>query len=239
MLEIGPGAGALTSELLSRGRRVAAVEIDRDLARGLRERFPADRLWVTEGDILAIPFREVARMAGWPEGAPFAVAGNLPYNISKPVAMRVVQQRADVDRAVLMYQREVAERLIAGPGTRSYGPLSVLVGTAYDVAIAFDLPPSAFRPAPKVWSSVTVWSRRQTGAFDDAEMAALSRCLATCFAHRRRTLLNNLRAALPGGEAAARALLEAAGIAPDVRAEAVAPARFVALSRAWPEDSVR
>lgn len=239
MLEIGPGAGALTAELLARGERVAAVEIDRDLARGLRERFPTDRLWVTEGDILTIPFREVARMAGWQEGVPFAVAGNLPYNISKPVAMRVVQQRADVDRAVLMYQREVAERLIARPGTRSYGPLSVLVGTAYDVAIAFDLPPSAFRPAPKVWSSVTVWSRRRPAQFDDAEMAALSRCLATCFAHRRRTLLSNLRAALSGGEAAARALLEAAGIAPDVRAEAVAPAGFVALSRAWPEDSER
>ena len=227
VLEIGPGRGALTEALLAAVPSLLAVEIDRDLVRLLRGRFSEDRLRLIEHDVLDVRFAELAP-------GPIVIAGNLPYYISKPVAMKLVTERRSVARAVLMFQREVADRLTALPGTRAYGPLSILCGRAYRIERLFDLPPGAFRPSPKVVSSVTLWTPRGDGSLDDALVAPLRLVLGAAFAHRRQTIQKNLRVALPGGDVAARTLLETTALDGRLRAEMIPPEGFVALARAWP-----
>ncbi len=228
VLEIGPGRGALTEALLAAVPSVIAVEIDRDLARALRAKFPPDRLRLLEQDVLDLPLSSVG------PGLPLVVAGNLPYNISKPVASKLVFERAFVARAVLMFQREVAGRLTAAPGTADYGPLRVLCGQAFRIERLFDLGPGAFRPSPKVVSTVTLWTPREAGSLPEPAVAPLREVLRAAFAHRRQTLQKNLRAALPGGEAAAAALLRSCGLDGGLRAERLTPEEFMALARAWP-----
>ena len=225
VLEIGPGRAALTAALLEVMPRITVVEIDRDLADALRARFPAERLRVVEGDVLETSW------SAW--GAPVVLVGNLPYNISKPVAMRLVEERARIDRAVLTFQREVAHRLTATPGTGAYGPLTVLAGRAFRIERLFDLPAGAFRPRPKVVSTVTRWLPLPAASLPDGLVRPLREALRACFAHRRKTLLTNLRDALPGGEAAARELLARAEIDGRLRAEAIPPDGFVRLAGLW------
>jgi 16S rRNA (adenine1518-N6/adenine1519-N6)-dimethyltransferase len=209
---------------------VAAIEIDRDLARDLRARFATPELALLERSVLDVTLDEVAALLEAP-GAALRVVGNLPYNVSKPVADKLVRERARVARAVLMFQREVASRLTAAPGGRDYGPLTVLVGAAFAVERAFDLAPTSFRPPPRVVSTVTLWTPRAEPLGPRAE-AALRAALRAGFAQRRRTLRNNLGRAL--GEPAATALLRQAEIDGELRAEAVAPAGWRRLSALWP-----
>jgi 16S rRNA (adenine1518-N6/adenine1519-N6)-dimethyltransferase len=231
VLEIGPGLGALTERILDAVPRIAAVEIDRDLARALRERFDASRLVLFERDVLGLPFAEVRAALGG-DVERLVVIGSLPYNVSKPIARKLVEERAAVERAVLVFQREVAVRLCASHGTKDYGPLTVLVGRGYDVRTLTTLPPAAFRPRPEVHSAVTLWTPRETGD-DEAFLARLESCLATAFGRRRQTILRNLRESL-GDEETARSLLREAGIDGALRAEAVPPELLVALARLWP-----
>ena len=128
VLEIGPGRGVLTTELIDRAGAVTAIEIDRDLAAELVRRFDESQLTLIQQDILGV---DLGRCVELPDGNPpreWVVAGNLPYNLSKPIAMKLIRERAAVKRAVLMFQREVAQRITAKPGTRDYGPLTVLAG---------------------------------------------------------------------------------------------------------------
>jgi len=228
ILEIGPGRGALTDALLDAVPSIRAVEIDRGLAHRLRQIHAADRLVLVEDDVLDVPFEAIA------EGRALVIAGNLPYNISKPVAMKLVVERRFVSRAVLMFQREVADRLTATPGSKAYGPISVLAGRAFRIERLFDLPPGAFRPSPKVVSSVTRWTKTDPDALPEPLVAPLRAVLQASFAHRRQTIGKNLREHLPGGEGAARALLTAHGIDPGARAEILSPDAFVALAADWP-----
>jgi 16S rRNA (adenine1518-N6/adenine1519-N6)-dimethyltransferase len=227
VVEIGPGRGALTAALLERVPFVTAIEIDRDLVASLRVGFPADRLRVIEADVLEI----------WSDlgvRPPLVVAGNLPYNISKPVAMTLISGRAEISRAVLMFQREVADRLTAIPGTPAYGPLSVLASRAFSIERLFTLPPGAFRPSPAVTSAVTRWTPRAADLLPPAIEPALKAVLRASFARRRQTILKNLRSALPGGEEQARTLLREAAIEPGLRAEALPGEAFMALAASWP-----
>jgi len=233
VLEIGPGRGALTEALLDSRARVVGVEFDRDLASHLRRRFSVAGLVVVEGDILTESFERIATDLDLDVKERFLVAGNLPYNISKPVATKMVEERGRVRRAVLMFQREVAERICAGPGSRSYAPLTVLVRQAYRVRIAFHLPPGAFRPRPAVTSTVTEWIPVEA-PIDDEALMRLRACLAACFSARRKTLRNNLRGIAPGGESQVRAILQEAGIDPGSRPEQVPPEKYVRLSGAFP-----
>jgi 16S rRNA (adenine1518-N6/adenine1519-N6)-dimethyltransferase len=228
ILEIGPGRGSLTDALLDAVPAMVAVEIDRDLAAALRARYHEDRLRLIESDVLDIAFDDVA------PSTPLVIAGNLPYNISKPVAMKLVVERRSVDRAVLMFQREVADRLTASPGDRAYGPLTVLAGLAYRIERLFDLRPGAFQPRPSVVSTVTRWTRREEDALPEDLVAPLMAALRAGFAHRRQTLQKNLRGILAGGDAAAVRVLTQAGIDGALRAEVIGPAGFVAIARAWP-----
>lgn len=232
LLEIGPGRGALTARLIERAGTIAAVELDRDLARTLRQRFDDDALWLIEGDVLDLEARAVLDGLGAGHGERLTVVGNLPYNISKPVAQKLLEWRRDVSRAVLMFQREVALRLTAGPGSRDYGPLGVLAGLCYGIECRFDLPPRAFRPVPKVVSTVTEWRPREQ-PLSPAREAAVRAVLATAFRHRRRTLHNNLRETL-GDERTVAELLARAEVDGSLRAEALPPKVFLRLADAWP-----
>jgi 16S rRNA (adenine1518-N6/adenine1519-N6)-dimethyltransferase len=133
-----------------------------------------------------------------------------------------------------MFQREVAARLTAQPGTKAYGPLSVLAGRAYRIERLFDVAPGGFRPPPKVVSTVTRWTAREADALPDSLVAGLRAVLGAAFAHRRQTLQKNLRERLEGGDEAARALLATAGIDGALRAEMIPPEGFEALARVWP-----
>ena len=226
VVEIGPGRGALTEEILGRVPRVTAIELDRDLCALLLARFGAERLQLVQADILDV---DLTRL-----GNALAIAGNLPYNVSKPVAMHLVRDRAAIDRAVLMFQREVADRLVAAPDTAAYGPLTVLAGLAFRIERVFDVPPGAFTPRPAVVSTVTRWTRAPADGLPSEFEAPLRAVLRASFARRRQTLLRNLRSVVPGGEAQAREVLSGAGIDGGLRAEAVPPDGFVALARLWP-----
>ncbi len=235
VLEIGPGRGALTTALLDAGLRVTAVEIDRDLAAHLEDRFRNCRFLLEDGDILEVRFEELLDRLDLPRADRFFVVGNLPYNISKPVVQKLVRERNAVSGAVLMFQKEVAARLTASPRSREYGPLGIFAGAFYRIRTLFDLAPGSFRPAPKVTSTVTVWTKPENRLLEPDSETRFKTCLAVCFRNRRRTLFNNLRHGLAGGEPAARDLLAASGLDGMARAESLDPAAFHTLARLWPD----
>jgi len=224
VIEIGPGRGAVTQALISRARHVIAVELDAELAEGLRKEFPPDKVTVVEQDVLQFDFAAAAAQSG---GRP-AVVGNLPYYITSPILHRLGENHAVLGRAVLMMQREVADRVCAAPGSRDYGLLSVTVQMYGEAEKLFTLPPGAFSPPPKVHSSVIRWRfapRFQTLGVDETRFPEFVR---TAFAQKRKTLGNNLRAAGIAPETIAHALT-AAGIDLQARAEALSIETLAAL----------
>jgi 16S rRNA (adenine1518-N6/adenine1519-N6)-dimethyltransferase len=233
ILEIGPGRGALTDALLTRVDRMAVIERDAALVDGLRRDHSPDRLVVFHDDVRRVELASIAPALGQPRATRLVVVGNLPYNISKPIAMKLIRERRSIDRAVLMFQKEVADRLTALPGSKAYGPLTVLAGLTYCVEQLFDLRPGAFRPRPKVDSTVTRWHTREVPGFDEQSESALRACLAASFGRRRQTLRNNLRSALRSSELAEK-LLESAELDGSLRAEAISPEAFVRLAHHWP-----
>ena len=191
-LEIGPGHGALTCPLLERANSVLAFEIDRDLAATLRDSDPG--LTLIEGDFLGMAKALSGRVA-----SPLRVAGNLPYNVASPILFKLIELHVSgvplVD-ATIMLQHEVANRLTASPGGRKYGVLSILVQYNADVELLFELPPGAFRPAPKVRSALVQLRFREPyqPARNPALLADLVRAI---FTHRRKTVSNALLAFPP------------------------------------------
>ncbi|SPE20925.1 Ribosomal RNA small subunit methyltransferase A [Candidatus Sulfotelmatomonas gaucii] len=225
VVEIGPGRGAITGALAARAARVFAIEFDRDLAAGLFERFETERVTVVEQDVLQFDFAEAAERAG----QRLCVAGNLPYYITSPIVLKLAKSHAALDLAVLMVQREVAERITAAPGSRDYGLLSVTAQMYGAVESLFTLPPSAFSPRPQVESTVFRWRFAPRFAELGIDEAGFLRFLRQAFAQKRKTLANNLRAAgaTPGDAAAA---LASTGIDAQARAEAVS---IEALASLW------
>ena len=218
MVEIGPGTGLLTDELARRVDRLHVVEIDRDLAAGLRARFPPDRVVVHEADALEFDFTALA--------APLRVVGNLPYNVSSPILFRMAGIAERLADCVFLLQKEVVLRMVAEPGSADYGRLSVMLQYRFLMAKALDVPPGAFTPPPKVDSAVV--RMRPLGAVrprarDEALFAAI---VAAAFSQRRKTLRNAARGAVP------EAAYERAGIDAGRRGETLAVAEFVALADA-------
>ena len=181
VIEIGPGRGALTAKLLGRAERVVAIELDARLAEDLRSKFAAEpRLEVIEQDVLATDLSQWGLVP---------IAGNLPYYIATAIIERVA--RLKPPRAVFLIQEEVADRLIADPGTRDYGFLTIQVAARMDVRRLARVPPEAFYPPPKVASAVIVLEP----AHQPPEVADVDRFIrfgAQCFLHKRKTLRNNL-----------------------------------------------
>jgi 16S rRNA (adenine1518-N6/adenine1519-N6)-dimethyltransferase len=226
VVEIGPGRGAITESLAARAGRVLAVELDRDLAAHLRAHFDPVRVEMVEQDVLRFDFAAAAAQAG----ERLRVAGNLPYAITSPILLKLAASHAALDLAVLMVQREVAERITAMPGTRDYGLLSVTMQMYGPVEQLFTLPPSAFSPPPKVHSTVFRWRFAPRFAELGVAESGFLRFLRQIFAQKRKTLANNLRAAGVASDAAAAAMT-AAEIDSKARAEAVPVEALAALWR--------
>jgi 16S rRNA (adenine1518-N6/adenine1519-N6)-dimethyltransferase len=178
VIEIGPGKGALTQKLLDRADRVIAIEVDTAFVEPLRARFPAPRLEVVHADVLTMD------LAQW---GPATIAGNLPYYITSPILEKTV--RLSPPRAVFLMQKEVAERLVAKPGTREYGYLTVQTALFAAARVLFEVMPGAFRPPPKVDSAVVLLEPR-IQEVDDRE--GLLEFVGRCFRQKRKTLRNNL-----------------------------------------------
>jgi 16S rRNA (adenine1518-N6/adenine1519-N6)-dimethyltransferase len=222
VVEIGPGPGGLTRALLAAGAaRVVAVERDERCLAALAELAAAHpgRLEIVPGDALEI---DAATLLP----APRRVIANLPYNIATPLLIRWLRQIGEWQALGLMFQKEVAERLVARPRTKSYGRLSVLTQWLTEAEAAFDIPPGAFMPAPKVTSTMTVL-RPRPAPLAAADFATLERVTASAFGQRRKMLRGSLKTL--GGDALA--LCEAAGIEPTARAEELDVAAFCALAR--------
>jgi 16S rRNA (adenine1518-N6/adenine1519-N6)-dimethyltransferase len=210
-LEIGPGTGILTLRLASKARHVTAVEIDRDLIAALVPKLPANAS-VVAGDVL-----EVDLAALVPDG-PLRVAGNLPYNISSPILFRLLDlgQRRPVRDATLMLQREVADRIVAKPGSAEYGVLSILLQWNTTVTKLLVLPPGAFRPPPKVTSAVIRLSFHEPDVpVSDPQL--FTRLVRSVFTHRRKTLSNALAPLAAELGVSPQAALRQAGLDPTRR----------------------
>ncbi len=226
-LEIGPGRGILTRALCKQARRVLAIEVDRSLGATLEEVLAGcTNVEIHFGDALDYPYEGLAPGT--------VVVANLPYNISSPLLFRLLEAHRQIDRMVLMLQTEVARRLVARPGTKDYGILSVLTQYRAVPSLAFHVSASCFRPRPAVGSTVVVLSVSREPAVSVTDEPLFIRVVRASFAHRRKTLVNSLR---DEGFPSERIMpaLEAAGIEPTKRAESLAIAQFAALANALAE----
>lgn len=196
VLEIGPGRGALTGMLASRLERLVVVEIDRDLAAFLRPRFDGPGFRLIEGDILHL---DLGRVVQEEDRDKLFIVGNLPYNITAPLLFRLLDQIGWVRRAVLMLQREVARRLVAHPGTREFGLLSVLVGMRADAEILLEVGPQSFRPRPKVDSAMVGLDFRPAWRYPVQDERMFMRLVRAAFAQKRKMLRNSLLALVQPG----------------------------------------
>lgn len=232
VVEIGPGKGAITEALAARAGRVLAIELDPPLAAALSAQFPADRVTVVQQDVLGFDFAAASAQAG----SRLRVAGNLPYYITSPILLKLAASHAALDLAVLMVQREVADRVTAAPGSRDYGLLSVTVQMYGPAERLFTLPPSAFSPPPDVHSSVFRWRFAPRFAELRVPEDGFLRFVRQAFAQKRKTLANNLRAAGVAPEAATEAMKHA-GIEAQARAEALPIEKLAALFTTLVRDS--
>ena len=227
-LEIGPGLGALTDELAARAGRLYLVEVDPALANRLAARFAGEpRVHVVAGDVLSMPLEEVVSEPA------VTVVANLPYNIAMPILFRLLDARARFPRAVVMLQREMAQRLAAAPGTAAYGVASVLVQAFAHVRIAFGVSRRSFLPRPDVDSAV-VDVRWSAAARADVGDVTLFRAVVRAAFGQRRKMLRNALAALATERAIdLAAAFATANIAPTARAETLDLAAFARLARAF------
>ena len=218
LLEIGPGLGALTLPLLQRLDRLTVVEIDRDLA-ALLANLPqaGGRLTVIEADALTVDYSSLGRG--------LRIVGNLPYNISTPLLIRLLTSGAEIDDLHLMLQKEVVDRLTAAPGCKAYGRLSVFAQYHGQVEALFEVPPEAFRPVPKVDSAFVRLIPWHDSPYPKLPQADLEFLVAKAFGMRRKTLANNLKPLFTAAE------LADLGIDPGLRPEQITVAQYVQLAK--------
>ena len=220
VVEIGPGLGALTVPLLGRLPHLHVVEIDRDLIARLKETWPADRLSIHEGDALNFDFAALASDAG----GKLRVVGNLPYNISSPLLFHLAEAADGVRDMTFMLQKEVVMRMVAEPGSDEYGRLSVMLQYRFRMGRIFDVPPGAFRPAPKVMSAIVRMVPLPADRPRARDEALFGRLVAAAFGQRRKTLRNTLRDFLDEADYAAL------DIDPGLRGERLSVADFIRLA---------
>lgn len=236
IIEIGPGRGVLTRRLAAAAGAVIAVELDRDLAAILRDE-AIPRVTVVEGDFLKVPPAELeGAIAEAGRGFPVRVAGNLPYNVASPIMFRLIELfngGLPIADGTLMLQREVADRLLAEPGTRDYSLLTVLIRQGAAVRRVLQLPPGAFRPPPKVQSTVVrlAFHPPDPAVADQSAFAAVTQAI---FSQRRKTLANALLAYPPATGLARDQLLSSLGIDPRRRPETLTLPELARLADALP-----
>jgi 16S rRNA (adenine1518-N6/adenine1519-N6)-dimethyltransferase len=223
VVEIGPGEGALTLPLLAAAGRLTAIELDTDLIPALRERAAAvGTLAIIQADVLTVDFTALASQLG---ATRLRIAGNLPYYISSPILFHCVEHAAAIQDMHFMLQKEVVDRMAAEPGSKVYGRLSVMLQLACRVVPLFDVPPGAFRPPPKVDSSVVRLVPLAAHELHDADPLRVHAVVKAAFAQRRKTLANGLKQLMDADA------IRQAGVDPGVRAETLAPADFVRLAK--------
>jgi 16S rRNA (adenine1518-N6/adenine1519-N6)-dimethyltransferase len=227
VLEIGPGLGALTDGLAAQAAMLYLVEVDRGLAGRLAARYAEDpHVRVLLGDVLELPLTELV-------AAPRAtVVANLPYNIASPVLFRLLELRTRFPRAVLMLQREMAERLAARPREDAYGSASVVVQAFAEVRIAFRVSRRSFLPRPAVDSAVVAIDWRETSRPDVGDEAVFRAVVRAAFGQRRKMLRNALASLAAQYGTTAEALLARAGVDPTARAETLDLEAFARLAHA-------
>ena len=219
LLEVGPGPGVLTGHLLADGRPLWAVDLDPEVIALLAQRFrDMAQFRLVQGDAVTVAL---------PEGGPFSVVGNLPYNAATAILTRFLVEPVPWERMVLMFQLEVGQKLLGLPGEKEYGPLSILAQLSCRLTRLMKLGPGAFRPAPKVDSAVLLFEPRPGLAIE--ERKALLELLHHSFRHRRKTLANNWHGRYAAGQI--QDLLAAEGLSPAVRAEGIPPATWLSLFR--------
>jgi 16S rRNA (adenine1518-N6/adenine1519-N6)-dimethyltransferase len=225
MIEIGPGLSALTAPLLDQLEKLTAIEIDRDLAARLRQRFSADRLTVVEADALQVNFTQF--------GSGLRIVGNLPYNISSPLLFALVECADQVRDQHFMLQREVVDRMVAEPGSSEYSRLSVMLQYRYRIHKLFDVAPEAFDPPPRVTSAIVRMIPRgneRVRALDEKLFAAV---VQRAFSQRRKMLRGVM------GEWTALIPWETLGVLPTWRAEQVSVSGFVGMADALVSSGIR
>ena len=195
IIEIGAGRGALTRRLIESGADVLAVELDRDLIPVLRKEFSSNENFkIIQADALQIDFRQILSESKI-QNPKSKIVANLPYNISTAILQRLLEQRAVFSELILMLQREVVDRMTAPPGNSERGYLSVLIEAYADAEKLFDVPPQAFRPVPKVWSSVVRLQIKEASLITSgvASEKLFWQIISLGFAQKRKTILNNLK----------------------------------------------
>ncbi len=226
VLEIGPGRGALTHRLLKAGARVIAVEVDPDMVSHLQSSLgekARQRLQLIHADVLRVDW------PSWRLPDRCKAVGNLPYNIATAIIHQMMEIKHRFQSLVFMLQKEVASRVMAGPDDADYGYFSVLCHYHFEAEAGFDVPPGAFRPPPRVRSHV-LRLRPKSSPSSPASWAPLEGLLRKAFAHRRKTLLNNLRSPrLPAEQV--EAWLTACGVPPKARAQELNLEQFLCLAR--------
>ena len=182
LLEIGPGQGAMTLPLLDQVNKLHVIEIDRDLI-ALLKSFNTDKLVIHEGDALKFDLNTLP--------SPLRVVGNLPYNISSPILFHLLTQRERIQDMTFMLQKEVVERMVAQPGSKTYGRLSVMMQAFFECELIFIVPPESFDPAPKVDSAIVYLKPLKQALTNN--LPVFEKIVKACFAQRRKTLKNNLK----------------------------------------------
>jgi 16S rRNA (adenine1518-N6/adenine1519-N6)-dimethyltransferase len=238
VLEIGAGLGALTLPLAAKVRRVVAVEKDGDLVPLLRKELLTagrENATVVHADILRADLRALIA----PETGPMVVMGNLPYNISSQVVVKLLAQRASVYRAVFMFQKELAERLAAAPGSKIYGRLSVMLQYCALVRVLTEIAPTSFYPRPKVASAIVEVRFQKAPETPARDEVLLFRIVRAAFGKRRKTLKNALtQSDLRLDAPTVTQWLERCAVDPRRRAETLSVAEFVTLSNRFPGSTI-
>ena len=222
VVEIGPGLGILTEAILRAGGELTAVELDRDLAGYIRQTYPEVRL--VEADAARVNWNELLG-----EQVPKVVA-NLPYNVGTTIVMQMLRMPGRFESVTVMLQKEVVARMLAKPGSKTYGSLSVHLQSRAAPVFLFDVPPNSFFPPPKVVSSVVRLVLYPAPKVGSVEPAYFDKVVTAAFSQRRKTIVNSLKALY--GRDEAHAALEAAGIDPGIRAEKLDLSGFVRLAEA-------
>lgn len=226
LLEIGPGQAALTQPLADSGAELHVLEIDRDLVSTLEQKFAGvSNITIHAGDALRTNFDEITG------NRPFRLIGNLPYNISTPLIFHVLQWHELVTDMHFMLQKEVVDRMSAGPGSKAYGRLSIMTQFLCAVTPLFDVQRESFTPAPAVCSSIVRLQPLDEPPFDTGPDKHLDKVVASAFSQRRKTLRNSLKNLLNADQ------ILAAGIDPGQRAEQLSLSQFAALARSLPYDA--
>lgn len=219
VLEIGPGQGALTQQLLNSGAVVDVVEIDNDLVAQLQQRYPDLQHHIHHQDALSFSLTDLNL-----SNRKVRIIGNLPYNISTPLLFHLLTQKDRISDMLFMLQQEVVDRLAAQPGCKAYGRLSVMMQLQCKVQALFSVPPQAFRPQPKVMSKVVHLVPYEKPLFDIASISVLENLLRTAFNQRRKTLQNSVKGYFNAEQ------LIALDVDPRLRAEQLSLEQWVKLA---------